>query len=117
MDSANLGILIEKAFISHVINFNLGGLSPVIKSNECLIQIIILSHDPVKLFGQQVKNARQEAVRALVSRRETEMQSDRLAIELQRVRLALKVNVTLSFYLVLKDSFIEIVHYTLQEIR
>ncbi|XP_024375724.1 uncharacterized protein [Physcomitrium patens] len=38
----------------------------------------------------QVKNARQEAVRALVSRRETEMQSDRLAIELQRVRLALK---------------------------
>ncbi|KAG0589153.1 hypothetical protein KC19_2G294800 [Ceratodon purpureus] len=38
----------------------------------------------------QVKTARQEVVQALASRREAEMQSDRLSLEVQRIRLALQ---------------------------
>lgn len=39
-----------------------------------------------------MKSARQEVVQALASRREAEMQSDRLGLEIQRVRLALEVS-------------------------
>jgi len=49
------------------------------------------------VFDPQVKSARQEVVQALSSRREAEMQSDRLSLEIQLMRLSLEVKSALSF--------------------
>lgn len=55
------------------------------------------------MFDPQVKSARQEVVQALASRREAEMQSDRLDLEIQRMRLFLEVNTALA--LIFLSSF------------